>query len=111
MAHLAPFGSTGSASDGLVEEPFLPGFIRLCDERVARKQHTPGKVTEVDVRPLPDEAFEQTYAAWLRYGVLRLRNQRIDEDQLQAFSARFASFDETLPVAGMMRVFAGSHHQ
>ena len=28
------------------------------------------------------------------YGVLRLRNQRIDEDQLQAFSARFGPLEE-----------------
>jgi len=51
-------------------------------------------ITEVDVRRLTDEAFEQIYAAWLRYGVLRLRNQRIDEDQLQAFSARFGPLEE-----------------
>ena len=48
----------------------------------------------VDVANLTDAAFEQIYAAWLRYGVLRLRNQRIDEDQLQAFSARFGPLEE-----------------
>ena len=52
------------------------------------------EITEVDVRQLADEDFEQLYAAWLRYGVLRLRNQRIDEDQLQAFSARFGPLEE-----------------
>lgn len=51
-------------------------------------------VVGVDVRDLSDGAFEQIYAAWLQYGVLRLRNQRIDEDQLQAFSARFGPLEE-----------------
>ena len=51
-------------------------------------------ITGMDVRHLSDEAFEQLYAAWLGYGVLRLRNQRIDEDQLQAFSARFGPLEE-----------------
>lgn len=51
-------------------------------------------ITEADVRRLTDEAFEQIYAAWLRYGVLRLRGQHIDEHQLQAFSARFGPLEE-----------------
>lgn len=52
------------------------------------------EITGADVRKLPDAEFEQLYAAWLEYGVLRLRNQRIDEDQLQAFSARFGPLEE-----------------
>ena len=52
------------------------------------------EITEADVRYLSDEEFEQLYAAWLQYGVLRLRNQSIDEDQLQAFSARFGPLEE-----------------
>jgi taurine dioxygenase len=52
------------------------------------------EITEADVRHLSDEEFEQLYAAWLQYGVLRLRNQSIDEDQLQAFSARFGPLEE-----------------
>ena len=52
------------------------------------------EITGVDVRHLSDEEFEQLYAAWLQYGVLRLRNQSIDEDQLQAFSARFGPLEE-----------------
>lgn len=51
-------------------------------------------ITGVDVRKITDADFEQIYAAWLRYGVLRLRNQRIDEDALQAFSARFGPLEE-----------------
>ena len=48
----------------------------------------------IDVGHLSDAAFDQLYAAWLKYGVLRLRNQEIGEDQLQAFSARFGPLEE-----------------
>ncbi len=56
-----------------------------------------GFVAEVkgaDVRNLSAAAFEQIYSAWLEYGVLRLRNQKIDEGELQAFSARFGPLEE-----------------
>jgi taurine dioxygenase len=52
------------------------------------------EITGIDVANVSDEAFEKLYAAWLEYGVLRLRQQRIDEDQLQAFSARFGPLEE-----------------
>ncbi len=52
------------------------------------------EISGVDVRDISDAEFEQLYAAWLKYGVLRLRNQQIDEDQLQAFSARFGPLEE-----------------
>ncbi len=52
------------------------------------------EIGHIDVSDLSDDAFEQLYAAWLEYGVLRLRNQRIDEGQLQAFSARFGPLEE-----------------
>jgi taurine dioxygenase len=48
----------------------------------------------VEVQHLSNAAFEQLYAAWLEYGVLRLRNQHIDEAQLQAFSARLGPLEE-----------------
>ena len=51
-------------------------------------------IADVDVRHLSDEAFDEIYRAWLDYGVLRLRNQPIDEDELQAFSARFGPLEE-----------------
>ncbi len=51
-------------------------------------------ITGVDVAALSDREFAQVYAAWLQYGVLRLRNQQLDEDQLQAFSARFGPLEE-----------------
>ena len=52
------------------------------------------EITGVDVREITDDEFEQLYAAWLEFGVLRLRNQAINEDELQAFSARFGPLEE-----------------
>ena len=51
-------------------------------------------ITEVDVAAITEAEFQQLYAAWLDYGVLRLRNQPITEQQLQAFSARFGPLEE-----------------
>jgi taurine dioxygenase len=48
----------------------------------------------VDVTTITDEVFEQLYGAWLDHGVLRIRGQQIDEDQLQTFSARFGPLEE-----------------
>ena len=52
------------------------------------------EITAVDVRQLTDDDFERLYAAWLQYGVLRLRDQCMDEDELQTFSARFGPLEE-----------------
>ncbi|XOV86962.1 MAG: TauD/TfdA dioxygenase family protein [Pseudomonadota bacterium] len=52
------------------------------------------EISGVNVTDLSAEAFEQLYGAWLQYGVLRLRNQHIDEDELQVFSARFGPLEE-----------------
>ncbi len=52
------------------------------------------EIDAVDVRDLSEEAFETIYTAWLDYGVLRLRGQHIDEDELQQFSARFGPLEE-----------------
>ena len=38
--------------------------------------------------------FEQLYSAWLEYGVLRIRNQDLDDEQLQTFSKRFGPLEE-----------------
>lgn len=58
------------------------------------QQNFVAEVTGVDVRDLADAEFDQIYAAWLQYGVLRLRNQHIGEDELQVFSARFGPLEE-----------------
>jgi taurine dioxygenase len=51
-------------------------------------------ISGLDIRHLSDAQFDEIYAAWLRYGVLRLRDQPVDEDALQAFSARFGPLEE-----------------
>ena len=48
----------------------------------------------IDVGRISDQDFDQLYDAWLQYGVLRLRDQRIDEDVLQAFAAKFGPLEE-----------------
>ena len=48
----------------------------------------------LDVGKISPQEFNQLYNAWLKYGVLRLRNQRINEEQLQAFSAKFGPLEE-----------------
>lgn len=48
----------------------------------------------VDVRTISREQFDQLYQAWLDFGVLRLREQPLNEDELQAFSARFGPLEE-----------------
>ena len=48
----------------------------------------------VDVCDINREEFDLLYQAWLDYGVLRLRNQPLDEDALQAFSAKFGPLEE-----------------
>ena len=52
------------------------------------------EIAGIEVQNVTDEIFVQLYAAWLEYGVLRLREQHIDEDQLQTFSARFGPLEE-----------------
>ena len=48
----------------------------------------------IDVGRISDQDFDQLYDAWLQYGVLRLRDQWIDEDVLQAFAAKFGPLEE-----------------
>ena len=64
---------------------------------IAIQPMTPTFVAEisgVDVRSITDAEFEQLYAAWLEFGVLRLRDQPLNEDELQVFSARFGPLEE-----------------
>ena len=51
-------------------------------------------IHDVDLNQLSKHNFEIIYNAWLKYGVLRIRDQAIDENQLQAFSARFGPIEE-----------------
>ena len=52
------------------------------------------EIQEVQLDRITDSEFERLYAAWLQYGVLRIRNQDLDDEQLQAFSQRFGPLEE-----------------
>jgi taurine dioxygenase len=52
------------------------------------------EIQEIQLDRITDSEFEQLYAAWLQYGVLRIRNQDLDDEQLQAFSQRFGPLEE-----------------
>ena len=47
----------------------------------------------VDVPSVDDAAFAAIHEAWLRYPILRLRGQALDDGQLQAFSRRFGPLE------------------
>lgn len=48
---------------------------------------------DVDVRQVDDATFASIHRAWLRYPVLRLRGQEIDDESLRAFSRRFGPLE------------------
>jgi len=52
------------------------------------------EIQEIQLDRITDSEFEQLYAAWLQYAVLRIRNQDLDDEQLQAFSQRFGPLEE-----------------
>jgi taurine dioxygenase len=56
-----------------------------------------GDVTGVDLSAIADGDFEALYQAWIERGVLRIRDQQLDDHALQAFSARFGPLEE-IPV-------------
>jgi taurine dioxygenase len=43
---------------------------------------------------IDDGEFEEVYRAWVEYGVLRFRDQKLDDAQLEAFSARFGPLEK-----------------
>lgn len=51
-------------------------------------------ISGVDVRRITDHDFSAIYSAWLAYGVLRIRDQQPNEEEFQAFSARFGPLEE-----------------
>lgn len=51
-------------------------------------------VSHVDAASISTSDFDELYAAWLEFGVLRLRNQPLSEAELQTFSARFGPLEE-----------------
>jgi len=65
-------------------------------------------IEALDVHTITSEQFEALYRAWLHFGVLRIRDQAIDEAQLQTFSARFGPLEEVpmgrLPAAARKKI-------
>ena len=57
-------------------------------------------ISDIDLTAISDPEFDRLYAAWLTYGVLRVRDQAITEDQLQSFSAKFGPLEE-IPMGRM----------
>ena len=55
------------------------------------------EIDGVDLSSIGDADFEEVYRAWVEYGVLRFRGQKLDDGQLEAFSARFGPL-EKLPM-------------
>jgi taurine dioxygenase len=51
-------------------------------------------IEDANLATINDTEFEQLYSAWLEYGVLRIRNQDLDDEQLQTFSKRFGPLEE-----------------
>jgi taurine dioxygenase len=55
-------------------------------------------------RPIGDAAFGRIAEAWAEHLVLRFSGQRLTDDQLMAFSARFGELDRVpIPTAGFSR--------
>ena len=59
-------------------------------------------IDDIDLLTLNEPEFEEIYHAWLHYGVLRFRNQALDDNALQQFSARFGPLEE-MPLGRMSR--------
>ncbi len=57
-------------------------------------------ITGVDLNTITDTEFAAVYRAWLDYGVLRFRDQTLDQEGLQRFSRRFGPLEER-PVGRM----------
>jgi taurine dioxygenase len=55
------------------------------------------EVNDTDLSALDDAQFEALYQAWIDRGVLRIRDQALDDVALQDFSARFGPLEE-IPV-------------
>ena len=59
-------------------------------------------IEDVDLQAISSGDFEQIYDAWLQFGVIRIRNQSLDDNALQQFSARFGPLEE-MPLGRMSK--------
>ena len=57
-------------------------------------------ITGVDLANLTGDSFEAIYRAWLTFGVLRFKEQTLNNDSLQTFSQRFGPLEQ-IPVGRM----------
>lgn len=64
------------------------------------EEHFVADVEDVDLLHLSEQDFDEIYQAWLQFGVLRFRNQPLDDSGLQKFSARFGPLEE-MPLGRM----------
>ena len=48
---------------------------------------------DVRIAEISDSEFDELYQAWLRCGVLRFRDQKLSDDELKTFSARFGELE------------------
>lgn len=51
--------------------------------------HTGGEITGVDVKRLDEESFAPIYQAWLKYGVVVVRDQQLEIEDFIRYSRRF----------------------
>ncbi len=51
-------------------------------------------ISGIDLASITDDEFEAVYQAWLDYGVLRFKGQKLNKDSLQSFSQRFGPLEE-----------------
>ncbi len=51
--------------------------------------HAGGEITGVDVKQLDDAGFAPIYAAWLKYGVIVVRDQQLEIEDFLQYSRRF----------------------
>ncbi len=52
------------------------------------------EIDGVDLSTIGDSDFKEVYRSWVEYGVLRFRGQKLDDAQLEAFSARFGPLEK-----------------
>lgn len=60
-------------------------------------------ISECNLATVSDDNFKEIYQLWLKYGVLRFRGQKLNDDQLQAFSGKFGKLD-TIPYFDKMGI-------
>jgi len=66
------------------------------------------EIRDVDLRTIDASAFDAIYRAWLDHQVLLVRDQRLTDDDLIAFSRRFGDLDHA-PVQENGRRFVDGH--